>query len=420
MQEDQRQMLGIPPNSLGDFGTDFRDRSSPYMLWWTRRLTSGSGARSSHLEIFGALPEPENLGLPGLHAAVLGLASDSFEVILRCILRSSVDQRDSMGRTALHLAALRGDVCMVRKLLVKGADPSTEDNWGSTPLLLWAEYHPKCSWSPERSDEICGSMLDLLSTPEALKRNDYNGLDTIGHVLHFETGVIAALENLKSLGADFEGSGHPKTLYLRDALYTTRNTSAVVRWLLANGSDINRQSHYRLIPTIYAIICRNHKALLLLLLGGSDYSLLDSTGHNLLHFAALYASRKALKVLCQHPLERLCLNAESHDGWTPLKFARWRRDDNADWSQKNFRVPDEDPVQWYNDFKALYRHIAESQELEYTGEDSEEDGDEDSDEDSWEDIDEENDELIQDDAVDSATAGEGSLQLEILGSYPNP
>jgi uncharacterized protein len=47
-----------------------------------------------------------------------------------------VDSRDSLGRTALMLATLRGQAEAVDLLLDNGADPNVADNRGTTPVQV--------------------------------------------------------------------------------------------------------------------------------------------------------------------------------------------------------------------------------------------------------------------------------------------
>jgi hypothetical protein len=48
--------------------------------------------------------------------------------------KSSINARDSSGRTALMLATLHGELAAVEALLAAGADPNAADAQGTTPL----------------------------------------------------------------------------------------------------------------------------------------------------------------------------------------------------------------------------------------------------------------------------------------------
>lgn len=339
------------------------------MLWWNKVLLPRRSPLLSQLEHFGAVPVPDNLGFLDLHASVLGLGSKPFDVVIRITPRADMDIPDRMGRTALHLAAQRGDVSMVKELLAKGADPHLEDNRGNVPLLLWAEYHPTHNWSSGQSDEICENMLDFLGTHKAVNHRDRRGCSVSHHILYFDSGIVAALEKLKSLGANFEDKHHPIRSLIIEATVANRESCQVIPWLLENGCDINcRGSPTGQTSIMYAVFHQKYETLALLLHRGADYALLQKGQTNIFHYAASYSDLRILEILCQHPLERLYLDAKDVHGWTPLDDARWRRDFNYEWSEWAVQEPDEDPVLWYSAFKTLCCHIAESQGLQYTEE----------------------------------------------------
>ena len=377
------------------------------MLWWTERRAFDVPAPSSLVTVFGAIPEAEDLSLPELTASICGLSTKPFDVVLQSTPRSEVDELDRMGRSALFYAAQHSDFYMVKELLMKGADPNLQDYRGFVPLSLWAYYHPRYNYSPEQSNEICGNMLDLLGTREAVNHEHYLGFTVSHRVMLFHTEVIATLERLKALGADFEDKSPREVPLLANAI-RAKYSGQVIAWLLANGCNINcRDLYHGRTPTMFAVRRNRYEALKLLLERGSDYAPPDKLQRSLLHYAAIYAGEKTLEVLRQHSLERLRLDAKDEYGNTPLFCAQFRRDHNIDWSEEDFGEPDEDPLEWYNSFIALYRHIAESQGLTYIEELDEEDITEDS---EWE--------TEDDSAGTSDEEDEPDTQISIPGSFP--
>ena len=75
---------------------------------------------------------------PPLHWA----ASRGYAEMVRLLLQNGADieQRDAVGRTALHRAARRPEVVAV--LLEFGADPAVRDAFDNTPLHLGVRYRP--------------------------------------------------------------------------------------------------------------------------------------------------------------------------------------------------------------------------------------------------------------------------------------
>ncbi len=54
----------------------------------------------------------------------------------------SIDQPDAIGRSALHFAALKGDLRLVKSLLSHHADAKLKDSEGNTPFWIALKFHP--------------------------------------------------------------------------------------------------------------------------------------------------------------------------------------------------------------------------------------------------------------------------------------
>ena len=82
------------------------------------------------------------------HAAEVG-DLPTLETLLQ--QRVEVDSRDSLGRTALMLATLRGQTGTAAALLAHGANPNAADARGTTPLeAARAGGHPDIAAALER------------------------------------------------------------------------------------------------------------------------------------------------------------------------------------------------------------------------------------------------------------------------------
>lgn len=72
-------------------------------------------------------------------------------------MNSHSPERDRQGRTALHVAAFRGDAAQVRRLLEQGFAPDVADHQGFTPLHLAAQ-----EWREEAARALldAGALVD--------------------------------------------------------------------------------------------------------------------------------------------------------------------------------------------------------------------------------------------------------------------
>jgi len=81
---------------------------------------------------------------------------------------SNVDARDKEGRTALHHAAMAGDILVTAALLNAGADPDIRDKSGRVPL-----HYAVLSCKPD----LAAMLLAAEADPFITDRNEQNPLD---------------------------------------------------------------------------------------------------------------------------------------------------------------------------------------------------------------------------------------------------
>lgn len=150
-------------------------------------------------------------------------ASDS--AALKAALANGADVRatDPTGRSALGLAARRGDVAMVRALLDAGADIDAPDPIGFTPLMEAA-----------RDGKAEVAMLLLERKADLRKRAGANGLE------------LTALH-----------------------LATASGQKELVNLLVARGADINARDSELATPLLWAINQQPEVAVLLVKLGAN-------------------------------------------------------------------------------------------------------------------------------------------------------
>ena len=80
----------------------------------------------------------DTYGRDNLLKAALGVDADRFKKLFEQDPEANLTKTDSNGDTALHLAAMKGNVPIIEYLLQKGANINAKDRFGATPLHLAA------------------------------------------------------------------------------------------------------------------------------------------------------------------------------------------------------------------------------------------------------------------------------------------
>ena len=142
---------------------------------------------------------------------------------------ASLEERDAMGRTALHRAR---SAEMVRFLLERGADLEAHDKYGCTPLLACSE------------ESVCQALLEAGADITATNKEGENALMI---VCGFARHGLAAL--LLEHGAQLEA----RDLYGRTALHLCEETEELLELLLA-GADTQARDCEGYTPLMVAAV----------------------------------------------------------------------------------------------------------------------------------------------------------------------
>ena len=273
-------------------------------------------------------------GLTALHAAAyMGLTE-----VIECLLEhgAEINARDDDGRTPLYSACNGNNEEAIRALIDKGADVNAVSAIGMSPLHELA-YHG--------SDALVNLLLDHGADVNARESHGYTAL----HKAAWE-GHISTIELLLSRGADVDArdvkdftplasavmSGHTKAVaYLmtigantlpmkNDRAWTLLHLASrdghedVIKFLLANGSDVNAVDKNEWTALHLAAQSGHEKVIEFLLANGSDVNAVDKNEWTALHLAAQSGHEKVIEFLLANGSD---VNAVDKNEWTALHLA---------------------------------------------------------------------------------------------------
>ncbi|MEA2711922.1 MAG: hypothetical protein QOF78_4523 [Phycisphaerales bacterium] len=225
---------------------------------------------------------------------------------------ASADKRDRVGRTALHVAAERGDLATIERLVKAGTDvnvqvrsnESRSSDWGNTPLH-----------SAARDGQIGAVGLLLDKGADINARND-RGVTP----LHDSIGSPQVTQFLLDRGAQIDAIDNQGRTALHWAAYDPQSHSMEV--LLSRRGNANARDVDGETPLHRAARAANLPAMQALVDRGADVNLVDRTGCTPLHLAARADDQNVADVLVRHGAK---LDIRDKFGCTPLHDATHAR-----------------------------------------------------------------------------------------------
>ncbi|KAK2872601.1 hypothetical protein QQF64_017777 [Cirrhinus molitorella] len=244
---------------------------------------------------------------------------------------------DSEGKSALHVAATRGQAECLAVILALGADVSLQDASGFTALHLAAKNnHPECA-------------KKLLQTKCVVDAQDSSGRTALHHAAASGDTVIVQLlceqkchVNLK----DSEGFT-PLLLAARHA------HSEVCQSLLDWGADINARDKNGRTAVMLASESSCPAAVELLVQRGADLQMVDSLGHDVLYYAKLSGSSEVRTAL-NTSLHRQQSESDKSSARTPQHGQKLNEDRSSTPKKRKAPPPPISPIQSAGIFSPPY------------------------------------------------------------------
>ncbi|XP_013788852.1 inversin-like [Limulus polyphemus] len=245
-------------------------------------------------------------GRSALHLAVAKSTTEVVD-ILTSRDRCHINQLDNMFRTPLHWAAVLGLADKAALLLDRGADHTSTDGKGATPLHYSAQGNHaetvavflarKYCCMPDKPDSIGLSALIWGAA---------KGADSVIQTMHdFRFDVSVPDKNGNTALHAAASQGHSTTIAL----------------LLQLGSPLEAVNREKKTPLLWACEMGRTKAVLLLLDSGASLAVSDVQGRTPLHWSALGGHSYLCQLLVQHGCDP---DAEDYYGRCALHYASYK------------------------------------------------------------------------------------------------
>ncbi|KAL3952381.1 hypothetical protein ACCO45_012324 [Purpureocillium lilacinum] len=245
-----------------------------------------------------------------LHKAVLGMEGLSLSQLLSSESPiSDIDAVDTYQRTALHWAALRGDLEAVEALLTAGACVNVTDGFKCTPLLYAA------SAAVPRIVEL------LILSGANVNVTNLKG-DSPLHYAARHKDDLASVEIFVRAGAQVD-----RTNVLGNTPFAgaaIMNRVATGKYLLKCGANRHSRNKYNDTPLRETIQHNCHGFLRMLLEVGTNCDDINKHGSSLLHALALEGDTKTISLLRDADLSTLDVELVNVQGYRAVDICQKR------------------------------------------------------------------------------------------------
>lgn len=206
------------------------------------------------------------------------------------LLETGINARDKNGKTALILAAWRGDLPAVQKLLSKGADVLIVDNLGDNALHYAAR---------QNNTEVLSAIL---KTPVDKNLKSKSGYKQTPLFTPAEVGNIPVLSMLLQNGCQPNVYDKGKFTPLQWAAQQGKTNA--IQLLLKHGANPNTSSSKGITPLISASISGVLQSVALLLKAGAKIDATAKNGYTALIYAAYYGHADIVQYLLNNGADK--------------------------------------------------------------------------------------------------------------------
>ncbi|KAL1872012.1 hypothetical protein VTK73DRAFT_1756 [Phialemonium thermophilum] len=247
---------------------------------------------------------------PALHKAVLGIEGLKLEKLLSPnSVASDINARDARRRTALHWAALRGDLGAVESLLEVGVEVNVIDSLQCTALIYGA------------ATGVARIVELLLLSGADVHASNHRG-DTPLHFAARHKDDVESAKVLLRAGARVDCRNNLGNTPFAGAAIT--NSFAVGRYLLKCGADRHTKNKFGDTPLRETIHHNCHGFLQMLLEDETSFDDVNKHGSSLLHALALEGDLETLQILSNASLGGLDARQTNNRGETAVDICRKR------------------------------------------------------------------------------------------------
>ena len=247
----------------------------------------------------------EDYGYDGPDREMITIGDTCFEALPP---NAAVTARDSSGNTPLHIAAARGDLAAVTRLLQQGADVNAtvrsaewySSEWGNTPLHYAAR---------DGRLDVAAKLIEAGASVNAANQRGQTPLHrALGHP---DVAALLIQKGASASAADDRGQT-PLHWAAGDG------QGQAVALLISQGATVNQRDHCGETPLHLAARSGNPQVVGLLVDKGADCNAKGSFQMTPLHIAAARGDAGILEILLGH---RANVQAKDEFGRTPLHDA---------------------------------------------------------------------------------------------------